>query len=83
MTFECLKDWVFDVLNHAEDDVIADMSLDDRQNILRIRTVDGNRFEIECRKSGRIREAMRRGKRRPEGNGKTMENRKTASDRKI
>ena len=64
MTFECFKDWIFDVLNHAEDDVIADMSLDDRQNILRIRTVDGNRFEIECRKAGRIREAVRRAKRR-------------------
>ncbi len=83
MTFECFKDWVFDVLNHAEDDVIADMALDDRQTLLRIRTVDGNRFEIECRKAGRIRKAVRRGKRKSAGNDKIIGNRKTAGQKAL
>ncbi len=83
MTFECFKDWVLDVLNHAEDDVIADITLDDCQNIIRIRTVDGNRFEMECRKAGRIREAVERAKRKSEGEERTARNKKTVEQKAL
>ena len=49
MTIERLKDELFDLLNEDSGLDIADIELDDANNIIIVTSTDGNAFEIECR----------------------------------
>lgn len=52
MTFEDFKDWLFDVLNDLDSDIVADIGTDDKSNTFKLTMVGGNVFEIECREAG-------------------------------
>lgn len=43
------KDKLFDLLNDSEDMGIADLDLDSRRDLLTVKTVDGDVFEIACK----------------------------------
>lgn len=47
---EDFKDWLFDVLNDADSDIVADIETDEKSNTFRLGMVGGGSFEIECRK---------------------------------
>ena len=49
MELNYFKDKLFDLLNDSEGMGIADLSADERNNLLTVRTEDGNVFEIVCR----------------------------------
>lgn len=51
MTFEDFKDWLFDVLNDLDSDILADIKTDDKSNTFQLSMVGGNVFEIECREA--------------------------------
>ncbi len=51
MELNCFKDKLFDLLNDSEGMGIADLNADDRNNLIAVRTEDGNVFEIVCRKA--------------------------------
>lgn len=50
MELEDFKDWLFDVLNDADGEIVADIETDEKANTFRLSMVGGSRFEIECRK---------------------------------
>ncbi len=50
MTLEEFKDWLFELLNDSESDLIADIEADEKTNTFRLRMIDGSVFEITCRK---------------------------------
>ena len=52
MTFEDFKDWLFDVLNDLDSDIVADIGTDDKSNTFKLTMVGGSVFEIECREAG-------------------------------
>ena len=49
MELEELKDTVFDLLNENDDLLIADIDPKEKENILVVKMVGGNTFEIEFR----------------------------------
>lgn len=51
MTLEDFKDWLFDVLNDLDSDILADIETNEKSNTFQLRMVGGNVFEIECRKA--------------------------------
>ena len=51
MELNCFKDKLFDLLNDSEGMGIADLNADDQNNLITVRTEDGNVFEIVCRKA--------------------------------
>ncbi len=51
MELNFFKDKLFDLLNDSEGMGIADLNADDRNNLIAVRTDDGNVFEIVCRKA--------------------------------
>lgn len=44
------KDWLFDVLNKQNNDIIVDIDTNEKSNTFQLDMVGGGRFEIECRK---------------------------------
>ena len=50
MELEDFKDWLFDVLNDADSDIITDIETDEKTNTFRLGMLGGGKFEIECRK---------------------------------
>ena len=51
MTFEDFKDWIFDVLNELDSDILADIKTNDKANTFQLIMVGGSVFEIECREA--------------------------------
>ena len=51
MTLEDFKDWLFDVLNDLDSDIVADIGTDDKSNTFKLTMVGGSVFEIECREA--------------------------------
>lgn len=49
MELDYFKDKLFDLLNDSEGMGITDLNADERNNLLTVRTEDGNVFEIVCR----------------------------------
>lgn len=49
MELNYFKDKLFDLLNESEEMGIADLNADERNNLLTVRTEEGNVFEIVCR----------------------------------
>lgn len=49
MNFDMLKDELFDFLNENTRLDVADIDVDDVNNIIIITASDGSAFEIECR----------------------------------
>lgn len=50
MELEDFKDWLFDVLNEQNSDIVVDIDTNEKLNTFQLNMVDGGRFEIECRK---------------------------------
>lgn len=50
MEFEDFKDWLFDVLNEQNSDIVVDIDTNEKLNTFQLNMVGGGRFEIECRK---------------------------------
>lgn len=48
MELNYFRDRLFDLLNDSEGMDIADLNADERNNLLTVRTQDGNFFEIVC-----------------------------------
>lgn len=51
MTLNDFKDWLFELLNETDEDVLADIEAYDRQNRFRLKMTDGSMFELECREA--------------------------------
>lgn len=49
MTLEDFKDWLFDVLNDLDSDILADIETNEKLNTFQLSMAGGNVFEIECR----------------------------------
>lgn len=49
MDVKVFKDKLFDLLNDDEYMDILDIDTDDKNNIFRLKLIDGSMFEIECR----------------------------------
>lgn len=49
MTREDFKDWLFDVLNDLDSDILADIETNEKLNTFQLSMAGGNVFEIECR----------------------------------
>ena len=49
MGIDDFKDWLFDILNDLDSDILADIKPDDTANTFQLIMVGGNVFEIECR----------------------------------
>ncbi len=49
MTINEFKDWLFDVLNDMDGEILADIDMNENQNLFQLRMIDGSKFEIECR----------------------------------
>lgn len=49
MDLNYFKDKLFDILNETNELDIADISSDDRKNLLTVTIAGGSVFEIECR----------------------------------
>ena len=49
MDIKVFKDKLFDLLNDDEYMDILDIDTDDKNNIFRLKLIDGSMFEIECR----------------------------------
>ena len=49
MDLNYFKDKLFDILNDSDELDIADISSDDRKNLLTVTIAGGSVFEIECR----------------------------------
>ncbi len=45
------RDKLFDLLNDSEEMGIADLDADEQNNLLTVKTEDGNLFEIVCRQA--------------------------------
>lgn len=51
MELNFFRDKLFDLLNDSEGMGIADLNADARNNLLTVKTEDGNVFEIICRQT--------------------------------
>lgn len=51
MELNYFKDKLFDLLNDSEGMGITDLNSDEQNNLLTVRTEDGNVFEIVCRQT--------------------------------
>ena len=51
MEIDDFKDWLFDILNDLDSDILADIKPDDTANTFQLIMVGGNVFEIECREA--------------------------------
>ena len=51
MGIDDFKDWLFDILNDLDSDILADIKPDDTANTFQLIMVGGNVFEIECREA--------------------------------
>ncbi len=51
MALNYFKDKLFDLLNDSEGMGIADLNADERNNLLTVKTEDGNVFELVCREA--------------------------------
>lgn len=51
MGIDDFKDWLFDILNDLDSDILADIKPDDTANTFQLIMVGGNVFEIECRET--------------------------------
>ena len=51
MELNYFRDRLFDLLNDSEGMGIADLNADERNNLLTVKTEDGNVFEIVCRQA--------------------------------
>ena len=49
MGIDDFKDWLFDILNDLDSDILADIKPDDTANTFKLIMVGGSVFEIECR----------------------------------
>ena len=52
MELNYFKDKLFDILNETDELDIADITADDRNNLLTVTIAGGSTFEIECRPAG-------------------------------
>lgn len=43
------KDWLFDVLNDLDNDILVDIETNEKQNTFQLRMIGGKIFEIQCR----------------------------------
>lgn len=50
MELNDFKDWLFDVLNEKDNDILADIDTNEKKNIFYLRMIDDSKFEIECHK---------------------------------
>lgn len=51
MELNYFKDKLFDLLNDSEEIEIMDLTAEDRNNLLTVRTEDGSVFELVCREA--------------------------------
>lgn len=51
MSLNDFKDWLFNLLNEVDADMLADIETKDKLNTFQLRMADGNLFEIECREA--------------------------------
>ena len=51
MGIDDFKDWLFDILNYLDSDILADIKPDDTANTFQLIMVGGSVFEIECREA--------------------------------
>lgn len=51
MGIDDFKDWLFDILNDLDSDILADIKPDDTANTFQLIMVGGNVFEIERRET--------------------------------
>ena len=49
MSLNDFKDWLFNLLNEVDADMLADIETKDRLNTFQLSMADGGVFEIECR----------------------------------
>ena len=50
MELEDFKDWLFDVLNEQNSDIVVDIDTNERLNTFQLNMVGGGRFEKKKRK---------------------------------
>lgn len=50
MELNDFKDWLFDVLNEMDNDILADIDTNEKKDIFYLKMIDGSEFEIECHK---------------------------------
>ena len=51
MSLNDFKDWLFNLLNEVDADMLADIETKDKLNTFQLRMADGSVFEIECREA--------------------------------
>lgn len=49
MSLNDFKDWLFNLLNEVDADMLADIETKDKLNTFQLSMADGSVFEIECR----------------------------------
>ena len=50
MELNDFKDWLFDVLNEMDNDILADIDTNEKKTIFYLEMIDGSEVEIECHK---------------------------------
>lgn len=51
MSLNDFKDWLFNLLNEVDADMLADIETKDKLNTFQLKMADGSVFEIECREA--------------------------------
>lgn len=51
MSLNDFKDWLFNLLNGVDADMLADIETKDKLNTFQLSMADGSVFEIECREA--------------------------------
>lgn len=51
MSLNDFKDWLFNLLNEVDADMLADIETKDKLNTFQLSMADGSVFEIECREA--------------------------------
>ena len=51
MSLNDFKDWLFNLLNEVDADILADIETKDKLNTFKLSMADGSVFEIECREA--------------------------------
>lgn len=49
MTTNDFKDWLFDILNEVDNDLLADIETKETEDAFQLKMIDGSSFEIKCR----------------------------------
>lgn len=49
MTTNDFKDWLFDVMNEADNDLLADIETMEAEDAFLLKMADGSCFEVKCR----------------------------------